>query len=151
VHGDVTITDNRPLSISALASCLDDGLTPEAWLRMLNARVFFWANESSAARLANAALHRDRQKTVLVFRTASLIESCAARVELSAINSGATVRSAPRRGLATFVPMAKHSYETWRQLRGRRDTVKEVTVVEGVHDISEHLIEERHLRRTDTI
>jgi hypothetical protein len=151
VHGEVTITDNRPLSMSVLARCLDDNLTPEAWLRMLNSRVFFWASEGSVARLVNAALHRDREKAVLVFRTASLLERCAAQVELSAINSGATVRSAPRRGLTTFVPMSQHSYESWRRLRGKRDTVKEVTVIEGVHGIDEHLMEVRQVRGTETI
>ncbi|WP_298438079.1 hypothetical protein [uncultured Jannaschia sp.] len=38
----ITITDNGPLSLRKLATKLEDGLTPEAWLAMLNDRVFFW-------------------------------------------------------------------------------------------------------------
>jgi hypothetical protein len=36
VHGEAIITDNRPLSETKLAACLDDGLTPGAWLEILN-------------------------------------------------------------------------------------------------------------------
>ena len=35
------ISDNAPISMKALANCLDHGLTPQDWLRALNRRIFF--------------------------------------------------------------------------------------------------------------
>src|SRR5438552_474742 len=36
-HGQAVIRDNKPLSESALISCLED-MTPQEWYRLLNAR-----------------------------------------------------------------------------------------------------------------
>ncbi len=141
VHGRARITDNLPLSMTALAACLDDGLAPEDWLRILNERVFFWADEKGLATLSGARLNRTREREVLVLDTLSVARRFRGRMELSAINSGATIRRAARRGLSTFVPLERHSYEMWRRLRGGRDRVREVTVVGGVLDVADHLIE----------
>ena len=141
VHGRAIINDNAPLSEAALASCLDDGLAPADWLRMLNARVFFWADETGLARLLCARLNHGRPREVLVIDTLSLARAHAARVELSPINSGATLRRPARRGPATFTPMSSYSYEGWSRIRGRRDEVLEVTVRDGVRDIQNHVIE----------
>ena len=141
VHGRATITDNLPLSMTALSSCLDDRMSPVDWLRALNRRVFFWADQDGLSRLLGARLNRDRERVVLVLDTLSLAQRYAEHIELSPINSGATVRRAARRGITTFTPMRLHSYEAWRRLRGRRDRILEVTVVAGIADIAEHLVE----------
>ncbi len=146
VYGQVTITDNSPLSMAALAACLDDGLSPEQWLLQLNRRVFFWADEEGLARLLGARLNRGRDRAVLVLDTLSLARRHAERVELSAINSGATIRRPARRGLATFTPLGVCSFDAWRRLRGRIDRVREVTVVGGVADVARHIVEVRHRR-----
>lgn len=141
VHGRATITDNMPLSMAALATCLDDGLAPEDWLRILNERVFFWADEKGLAALLGARLNRAREREVLVLDTLSVARRYLGQMELSAINSGATIRRAARRGLSTFVPTERHSYAAWRRLRGGLDRVREVTVVGGVLDVADHLVE----------
>lgn len=41
IHGSVIINDNVTLSEKALLTCLDDGLAPVDWFRILNERVFF--------------------------------------------------------------------------------------------------------------
>ena len=143
VHGRATITDNLPLSMTALSSCLDDGLAPVDWLRILNSRVFFWADETGLSRLLGARLNRGRERAVLVLDTLGVARQYFEHVELSPINSGATLRRAARRGLSTFVPMRRHSYQSWRRLRGGRDSVLEVTVVRGVTAITDHLVEIR--------
>ena len=145
VHGVATITDNAPLNMKCLAACLDDGLTPADWLRRLNERVFFWADERGLARLLGARLNRGRARDVLVVDTRSLARAHHARVELSAINSGAALRRAARRGLHTFTPMGAHSYEAWRRLRGKLDRVLEVTVVGGCRDIADHVVAVRRV------
>lgn len=140
-HGRAMITDNLPLSMKALAACLDDGLAPEDWLRILNERIFFWADGEGLATLLGARLNRTREREVLVLDTLSVARRYRRQLELSAINSGATMRRAARRGLSTFVPLERHSYETWRRLRGGRDRVREVTVVGGMFDVADHLVE----------
>ncbi len=145
VHGRATITDNLPLIMPSLAACLDDRLVASDWLRLLNERVFFWPDEAGLARLLGARLNRRRDREVLVFDTLSLARRHGERIELCAINSGATMRRAARRGLSTFVPLHSHGYEAWRRLRGRRDRLCEVTVRGGVPDIADHLIEVRRV------
>lgn len=144
-HGRATITDNAPLNMAKLAVCLDDNLAPEDWLRILNERVFFWADEAGLDGLLRAKLNRIRDREVLVLNTNSVVHSIVqrrGRVELSAINSGSTLYVPARRGLSTFTQIERHSYEEWQRLRrkSKPDQVKEVTVVGGVPDIAKHLL-----------
>jgi hypothetical protein len=140
VHGTAVITDNQPLSEKALTSCLDDDLSPEDWLILLNGRVFFWPDEGNLACHLGARFNRGRERLVLVLDTLGLVWRHHANVELSAINSGSTIRKPARRGLTTFVPAHRHTYAEWRRLRGGLDRLREVTVVGGVADISDHLV-----------
>jgi hypothetical protein len=144
-HGEATITDNLPLSEAALETRLEDGLAPEDWLGLLNERVFFWPDEDGVRRLLGARLNRDRERLVLVLDTLSLARRHGDRMELAAINTGSTIRRPARRGRSTFTPLHRHSYEAWRRLRGGRDRVREVTVVGGVVDLADHLIEHRRV------
>jgi hypothetical protein len=140
-HGMAVITDNLPLSEAALASCLDDDLAPGDWLALLNQRVFFWPDKAHLAAHLNARLNRGRQRLVLVLDTLSVARRHADRMELTAINTGSTIRRPARRGRSTFVPLLAHSYTAWRRLRGGRDSIKEITVLDGFSEVSEHLIE----------
>lgn len=139
-HGEAVITDNLPLSEAALEACLDDGLTPADWLLLLNSRVFFWPDEEGLARLLGARLNRNRDRLVLVLDTLGVARRHHRRMELSAINTGSTIRRPARRGLSTFTPLGRHGCEAWRRLRGGRDRIREVTVVGGVADVGEHLV-----------
>lgn len=140
-QGRVIINDNVPLSESALAKCLDDGLTPVDWLRILNSRVFFWASKEGLDRMLNARLNRNRLREILVIDTLSLAKAHADKMELCPINSGATIRKAARRGLNTFTPLTLHSFDDWRKLRGQRDQILEVTVRDHVRDIAQHTLD----------
>lgn len=126
------IRDQGPLS-RKLAGCLDDGLTPEAWLRLLNARVYFWPTARMAAGLLAAKRYRGTAQTVLTLDTASLLEAHGPHVRLSPINSGATEPFAARRGLSTFRTVADHP-------GAERRRVKEVTVDHAVPDIAAHVL-----------
>jgi hypothetical protein len=141
VHGRAVITDNLPLSEAALAACLNDGLAPGDWLALLNSRVFFWPDRDSLARLLGARLNRGRDRLVLVLDTLGVARRHRRRMELAAINTGSTIRRPARRGLSTISPLELHDYGTWRRLRGGRDRIREVTVVGGVADVAEHLVE----------
>lgn len=140
-HGQVILNDNVPLSEQALAKCLDDGLTPSEWIRILNARVFFWSSKENLSRLLNARLNRKRQREVMVVDTLSLAKVHGDRMELCPINSGATLRKPARRGLSTFTPLLSYNFNDWSRLRGRRDEIREVTVQDQVVDIVQHTVD----------
>ena len=141
LHGRVILNDNLPLTEHALATCLEDGLTPAEWLRLLNSRVFFWASKEGLNRLLGARLNRTRPREIIVVDTLSLAKTHADRIELCPINSGSTLRKAARRGLTTFTPLLRHSFQEWRTLRERQDHIHEVTVRDHVLDIAQHVIE----------
>jgi hypothetical protein len=132
----------------ALLACLDDRWSLSDWIAHLNRHVFFWPGEERLRTLLLARMNRERAREVLVFDTLSLVTTHADRTCLSPINSGATVRNAPRRGAATFAPIGACSWAQWRRLRGMRapDDIAEVVVRGDVPDASRHLIEVRRYR-----
>ena len=142
-HGAFVLNDNLPLTGKALERCLDDGLTPPDWLRLLNGQVYFWPSETRLRSLLGARTNRDRPRTVIVFDTRSLVTAHAARTRLSPINGGSTIRKPARRGLATYAPLLARDYREWRALRGRRDTIAEVAIEHAVPDADEHIVEVR--------
>lgn len=123
----VYVRDQHPLDPTALAGCLDD-LSPEAWYRLLNARVFFWPTRERLERMLKA--YGRSGQAVFEVDTGGLLERYAAATELSHINSGYASKRCPpaRRGLYTFVPLLDYSYSA-------RNKVAEVTVLESVPDI----------------
>lgn len=133
----VVIRDQAPLSEARLAACLDDGLNPEDWLRLLNKRVFFWPRRRRLEELLAGRAYRGRAHTVLTIDTASLLAAYGKRVRLSAINSGATIYDAPRRGLSTFRATSDYPLRE----AGRRKAIAEFTVEYSIPDIAEHVVE----------
>ncbi|MBX9785832.1 MAG: hypothetical protein K2Y08_00695 [Alphaproteobacteria bacterium] len=140
-YGRAIINDNLPLNEKSLAKCLDHGLTPADWLRILNSRVFFWASQDGLDRLLGARLNRNRVREVLVIDTLSLAKAYTDQMELCPINSGATIRKAARRGLNTFSPLGQYSFNEWSRLRGQRDHIREVTVRDAVPDIANYILD----------
>ncbi|WP_157793052.1 DUF7002 family protein [Bordetella genomosp. 8] len=140
IHGEARLTDNLPLSSKALANCLEDGLTPADWLRLLNQRVFFWVDDKSVDVHLRASIRLGVKRVVLMLDTLSVLRACWERVELSPINTGSTLRRPARRGLSTFTPAQNHSLREWQKLRGKNDRIKELTIKDGVFDIAAHLI-----------
>jgi hypothetical protein len=139
---DVVIRDQKPMRDDALRSCLEDGLTPAEWYRILNARTFFWLSQDRLRRLLGARAYRNRPQTVLTLDTRSLVEAHAERIELSPINSGATLFGSPvKRGRRTFLPITEYDFEEWsKKRRANGDVIVELVVRDGVPDIREHLI-----------
>lgn len=130
------VRDQGPLSEAKLAACLDDGLSPADWLRLLNRRVFFWLKRRRLDELLAGRAYRNRPHTVLTVDTASLLAAHGSRVTLSPINSGATVYDAKRRGLSTFRSVADYPLRE----KGRRKAIAELTVEHSVPDIADHVV-----------
>lgn len=140
-HGIAAINDNRPLSNKKLARCLDNNLSVDDWLTMLNRRVFFFVRETDIAKLRNAVVNRDRPKLLLTFNALPLLQRHFANVEISPINSGNTNHSPARRGIKTFARAQDMDFEKWRVARSkvRPDVIKEVTVCGPVENAFEYL------------
>lgn len=135
--GTAVITDNIPMHDGKLANCLDDGLVPSQWYKKLNQRVFFWTNEKNLHTLLGAKAFRGRERLVLVFRTMELAKAYHQQMELSPINSGATLFEPARRGCKTFSPLGVYDFKTWSMLHGKKSpaSIKEVTITDEIRDI----------------
>lgn len=135
------IRDQKPMDDPSLRRCLDPGLEPSDWYRLLNGRVFFWPSPARLRRLLHARSYRDVAHDVLELDTAALVTAWRPAITLSAINSGATRPFPVSRGRATFLPIADYPYAAWRARRSRGERVVELAVAHGVPDV------ERFVRR----
>lgn len=145
-----TIRDQKPMDDAGLRRCLQDGLVPAEWYRLLNGRVFFWLTRSRLDRLRGARPYRRRPHDVLEVDTAALIAAYRDAITLSPINSGSTRPFPVERGRGTFRPIDEYPYAHWRARRPRGERVVELAVAHGVPDIarfvrqvrSEHPVQE---------
>ena len=100
--------------------------------------MFFWVSAERAASLLDGRAYRDHQHTLITVDTESLISRMRDRIELSPINSGASVPWKHPRGLSTFRSIEDYDFDHWR--RSRRSAKKalvELTVLHSVRDITE--------------
>ncbi len=130
------LRDQKPMDDAGLLRCLDDGLTPGDWYRMLNSRVFFWLTWARLTRLMQARPYRGLSQDVLELDASTLVAAHRNAITLSAINSGATRPFPVRRGLATFLPIDAYPYAAWRSRRARGERVVELAVGHGVPDVA---------------
>jgi hypothetical protein len=137
---NAVIRDNKPATDGALAKCLQDGLLPADWYRLLNDRTFFWLSKVRLRRLLGARAYRNNPQTVLTVDTRSLVEAHESRIELSPINSGSTIYNPSPRGKTTFLPIEDYDYDYWRKKRGKDAAVVELIVRDSVPDVREHVL-----------
>lgn len=134
------VRDQQPMREQALRDCLDDGLTPTDWYLTLNRRVFFWPDRRRLRRLLSARAYRRDAQTVLTLDTRSLVEAYADVIQLSPINSGATIMGVARRGNQTFASISDFPLEPQRRRVGRRQPVAELVVPDRVEPILNHVL-----------
>jgi hypothetical protein len=139
IHGCAVLNDNKPISDKMLTNCLDDGLQPSDWMRMLNARVFFWPSRKRLETLKGALLNAGRRKIVIEVDTLSLARAYRDQMEIAPFNTGSATRKPARRGNSTYTPITSMSYIDWQKKRGGRDTVAEVLIVGPVPDLMDHV------------
>jgi hypothetical protein len=111
-------------------------MTPEAWYKHLNIRVFFWATERGLRTLLNAAEYRNRPHIVLVCDTAALVERYGSRITLSAMNSGCTRPYPWPRGPATFKRIGEYPLAERLRRYGTERGVIEVAVDDAIPHVS---------------
>ena len=123
--------------------CLEGGLTPQDWYALLNERVFFWLTEARLRTLLCAGAYRKTDHLVLTVQTRPIVEKYQQQIELSPMNSGCTKPFPHPRGPKTFQNIANYDYQFWKQTRRRKrgERVVELTVIGGVPDIFEYVVE----------
>lgn len=135
-HGEATVRDQKPMSDRGLEKCLEGGLTPEAWYRLLNERAFLSLSRKRLLRLLEARPYRDDEHDVIEVASVPLIERYRDRITLAPINTGFTARYPAPRGADTFRSIADYPYAHWRRKRARGERVVELAVSPGIPDIA---------------
>ncbi len=131
-----TIRDQKPLDEPGLRRCLQDGLSPADWCRLLNRRAFLWPSRARLLRLLDARPYRHEAHEVIELDAARVLAAHRDRITLSAINSGVTRPFPAARGLSTFLPIDDYPYAHWRARRPRGERVVELAVEPGLPDIA---------------
>ncbi|MFC0389708.1 DUF7002 family protein [Muricoccus vinaceus] len=133
--GRAVIRDQKPMDDAGLLRCLQDGLTPEDWYKLLNDRVFMWLTRDRLHRLLTARPYRTLEHDVLELDAAPLVAAHWAQITLSPINSGATKPFPRDRGKDTFLSIADYPYAHWRGKRKAGERAVELAVTGGIPDV----------------
>jgi len=134
-YGEATVRDQKPMSDRGLESCLQDGMQPAEWYRLLNERAFLSLSRKRLLRLLQARPYREDEHDVIEVASAPLVEAYRDRITLAPINTGFTARYPAPRGSGTFLPIADYPYAHWRAKRAKGERVVELAVSPGVPDI----------------
>lgn len=130
----IVIRDNRPLRPHILRGCLKGSVSD--WCRLLNARVFFWANERRLRNHLRARGHRGQSREILVIDTRRLLARHRESISLCAFNSGSALYpNAPRRGPDSFLRLDAQPFDRCRTRHDATDAVAEVCVDRALTDI----------------
>jgi hypothetical protein len=146
----VQLRDQRPMPSAALETCLID-LTPSAWYKLINARVFFWLDPARLNRQRAAC--EPRPQVVLTVDARRLVAAYAEKIAVTPINTGNARRRPARRGAATFVPYTTWAASAWSSeaaslgtpLRPASHPPVELTVVGSIPDIRHFVVDVQHL------
>jgi hypothetical protein len=134
--GRAVVRDQFPMDDKGLTRCLQDGLSPEDWYRILNAKVFFWLTRERLLRLLNAGTYRDQKHDVLQLDTKALIQAHEDKIWFCPMNSGCTKPFPHPRGKNTFLRIPDYPYAEWKGKKKRGERVVELAVDYSVPDVS---------------
>ena len=122
-----------------LQRSLLDGISPEAWYRLLNSKVFCWLTRDRLIRLLNAGNYRSQEHDVLELNAKALVEAYAAKIWLCPINSGCTKPFPHPRGNLTFQRIADYPYAHWKAKRKLGERVVELAVDYAIPDVAKYV------------
>jgi len=108
----VRIRDQRPMPPAALERCLDPGLSPADWYRVVNSKVFFWLDAERVNR--HLAACRARPQIVITVDLHRMLARHGERACVTPFNVGNARRRAASRGYRTFVPLRAWLATRWR-------------------------------------
>lgn len=145
------VRDQLPMDDGGLGRCLQDGLSPTAWYRLLNKKVFFWLTRERLHRLSNAAAYKNHEHDVLEVDSRSLVSAYRDKIWLCPMNSGCTKPFPHPRGRDTFKQMSTYPYSVWRAKRSKGERVVELAVDYGVPDIEKYVTRVRRVKAAATL
>jgi hypothetical protein len=139
------LRDQRPMPPAALERCLDDGLTPDDWYRLVNDKVFFWLDEDRLSR--HVAACGARPQLVVTVDLRALVARHGKRAFVTPFNVGNARRRPAARGERTFVPLAAWLAARWQSEaapgaspRPRSHRPAELAVAGSVPDLMELVV-----------
>lgn len=140
------VRDQKPMTDKALLKCLQGGMTPENWYRLLNSRTFFWLAAERVRGLTKAVAYRKEPQTVITLDTASLVAAHEGDIWLSPLNSGATLYTPQPRGPETFRRIADFPFEERAKKRKPPSNVVELLVDYSVPNIADYVLAVHRLK-----
>ena len=145
------VRDQKPMDDAGLQRCLQGGISPQDWYRLLNRRVFFWLSRKRLLRLLTARPYRHDEHDVLEIDAAALVLAYRPAITLSPINSGVTRPFPQPRGSATFRSIDDYPYAEWRRRRPAGERVVELTIDYSVPDIARFVRRVTVMRGSGTV
>jgi hypothetical protein len=132
----VVLRDQEPLFRRRdLTSVIGDGMTVADWVGYLNRRVYLFTRRSAMEKLLDKYVTRDGAQDVISLSPLRLVRVAQQQLELAAQNTGAIARRAgPQKHRDTFLPLTRFP---------DREPA-EVTIVDGLDDLSPVVRAERH-------
>ncbi len=134
---EVMLRDQGPLFARRdLLTIMGDGLTVADWVRVLNGRVYLFAHPAALSKVLDKYVERDGGQELITFNRRKLLEIYRSKIELATQNTGAVARVAgPQKFRDTFKSIGLFPDRT----------PSEVTIVDGIDDLSVVATVERHL------
>ena len=118
-----------------LKPVIDSGLDMSDWIRLLNQRVYFFADETPYKKFLDRYVEREGSQDVIWLSPLKLLAVEDIQLELTSKSTGAVARrTGPQKPADTFVPLFRFP--------DKRPT--EVTVLNGLGDLSSVVRAERH-------
>lgn len=146
--GEIVLRDQKPMPAERLERALIDGTTPEEWYRLINGKVFFWAEEHRLHGLLGARDYRNLEHDVLTIDSGPFIRAYRGEIWLCHMNSGNTFPMPHARGIDVFKRISDYPTNT----RGYpAKPVVEIVVDGKVPDIARYVVEVRRMKGDQTL
>lgn len=143
---DIVLRDQKPMPPSRIERALPRAVSAADWYRLINGKVFFWAQRERLLRLLNS--YGEFEHDVLTVDTASLLSSHASRVRLCHMNSGNTWPMPHPRDASIFKPIDEYPV---RPSGLPQKEVVELVIEYGVPDIKDHVLEVTRMRGSEVL
>lgn len=143
---DIVLRDQKPMPPSRIERALPPAVSAADWYRLINGKVFFWAQRERLLRLLNS--YGEFEHDVLTVDTASLLSSHASRVRLCHMNSGNTWPMPHPRDASIFKPIDEYPV---RPSGLPQKEVVELVIEYGVPDIKDHVLAVTRMRGAEEL
>jgi hypothetical protein len=144
------LRDQKPIPLAALEKYLINS-EPSAWYKLLNSKVYFWADLDRLNRVRKALM--TVPQVVLKIDTEALLAQYSSKAAVTPFNIGNTKRKPSPRSSSTLVP-----YITWQMSRWDSESIAvggrhrsrnykpvELVISDGVPDILNYVLKVRML------